>query len=383
MLTRRHHIRRTMLLGALICFVAGTASRAAEPIHIGAISTLTGPGASPDAARGAAAYLDSINAQGGVQGRRIVYVSEDDRANPQAAAAAAQRLLADNSVVALAGGSSVLECTVNAQAYAKARLVSIPGGAVDPLCFNSPYIAPVNAGPYLSLANALTFAQQHLRLEKLCVVSPTLPGMAEAFEAVLQKWAQHAKRSAPPMERFQIGDTLEPVVQRLQARACEAIIFTGPNVVEWVRYARPLLGVTRLIFLTPAYTTSTRLALGADGDGIYAMAEFEPWTSRSLQLNDWRYLMTANKVPLSSLSQGGYLAAQMLVKVLRSIPGPITRESVTRALRSMSAIPSSLAAEPFIVGPAERHNPNRSGLPMQIKDGGWRIAHHEWITFED
>lgn len=368
-----------MLLGILS--VSSSKTLAQEPIRLGAISTLTGPGASPDAARGAAVFLDAVNAQGGIQGRRLVYISEDDRSMPQAAATAAQRLIADSSIVALVGGSSVLECAVNHNAYAKARLMSIPGGGVDPMCFNSPNIAPVNAGPYVSLANALTFAQRDLKLQRICVVAPDLPDMVTAFESVLQEWSRRMKQPAPLMERFLIGDPIDPLLQRLRARNCDAIVFTAPEVVEWVRSARPVLKNAKHIFLTPAYTTQTLTALGAQGEGIYAMAEFEPWGSRSLPLNEWRYQMTANKVPLSSLSQGGYMAAQMLVKVLRSISGPITRDTVTKALRSMAPVPSNFTAEPFIFGPGDRHAPNRSALPMQFIEGSWRIAHHEWITF--
>ncbi|HSV36687.1 ABC transporter substrate-binding protein [Ramlibacter sp. WS9] len=380
--TRVRHVAHVAAIVLALACPAACAAKDAGTIKVGAISTLTGTGISTEAVRGAKAYFDALNAAGGIRGKRIVLVSEDDRAEPQSAAAAANRLVADKDIVAMVGGSSVLECAVNHKLYEEAGLMSLPGGGIDPLCFGSPNIAPVNAGPYVSLANGLTFARTVLRHERLCVVSPALPGMVEAFQQAIDQWAKTQRVPSPPMEIFQLGDPMEPVVKRVAARACQSLVFTGPNVVEWARSSRPLLPGVEQIFLTPAYTTVVTQALGASGEGIYAIAEFEPWTSRSLQLNDWRALMTANKVPLSSLSQGGYLAAQMFGKAVRGISGPITRETVAKALREMAPVSNALTASPFVVGPGRSHNPNNSGIPMQLKDGQWRVAHSKWISFE-
>jgi branched-chain amino acid transport system substrate-binding protein len=136
--------------------LAAAAAQAADGvIKVGAVSTLSGAGASPESVRGAQAYFDAVNANGGVRGRRIVLVSLDDRADPAAAQAAAAQLAADPDIVALGGGSSVLDCAVNHGRYAAAGLVLVPGGGIDPACFQAPGIVPVNAGPYVSMANAL------------------------------------------------------------------------------------------------------------------------------------------------------------------------------------------------------------------------------------
>lgn len=371
-----------VLPAALVSLGVVQAASAAEPsIKIGAVSTLTGAGASPEAVRGAQAYFDAVNAAGGVHGRRIVLVSLDDKADPATAQSAATQLVADNEIVALGGGSSVLDCAVNHVRYAEAGLMSLPGGGIDPACFQAPHIVPVNAGPYVSMANALSFARDVLQRRRLCVVSPVLPGMVEAFEAMLQQWARQRGEAVPTMERFAIEAPLAPVAEGLARRGCDAVVFTGPNVLPWWRAARQAMPTTvAQVFLTPAYTSEVASALGPAGDGLYAMAEFEPWTSRSLQLSDWRRLMVSSKVPLSSLSQGGYLAAQMLVRAMNSVKGPITRASVSQALRRMPPVPNALTAQPFQVGAAPGDKPNRSALPMVLQQGRWQVAHPNWIT---
>lgn len=110
------------------------------------------------------------------------------------------------------------------------------------------------------------------------------------------------------------------------------------------------------------------------------MSEFMPWSSRSLDLNDWRDVMKRGKVPLTSFSQGGYLSAQIFVSVLRGIRGEIGRESVAQAFREMKLFDSPLIGTPYSFGTAQRHNPNRAILPMVLRDGQWRIAHPDWIV---
>jgi branched-chain amino acid transport system substrate-binding protein len=363
---------------------AALAQGASDPIRVGTVSSLTGLGASSDAWRSAKAYFDAINAAGGIRGRRIEYVVEDDRMDPQAAQRAAQKLAADPGIVALAGGSSVLECAVNHGLYAQAGLMSIPGGGVDPLCFGTPNVAPVNAGPYTSTANALTFARKVLRRQDICVVAPALPGMAEAFQAVVAHWARRSGGAAPTVDLFRLEEPLPGVVQRVAQRGCKAVVFTGPEgpAIQWVQASRTALPGVDQVMLTSAYTAGALKALGAAGEGPYVMAEFEPWSSSSLQMSDWRGLMLARKIEPSSLSQGGYLAAQMLVKVMHGIDGPVTRASVTRALRAMEPVANAFAPDPFVVGAAQRHNPNRSALPLRLVDGRWRVAHPQWIRFE-
>lgn len=106
---------------------------------------------------------------------------------------------------------------------------------------------------------------------------------------------------------------------------------------------------------------------------LYSMAEFEPWSSRSPSLTDWRSVMQRGKVPLSSFSQGGYTAAQLFVRILRGMEGRITRARVTEALRSVKDMELSIGLE-------SAHNPNRATLPMKLEQGRWRIASPFWVV---
>lgn len=361
----------------------GARDAARGPILVGAVSSLTGPGASDASTQAARLYFDAVNAAGGIQGRRIEYSVIDDQMNPARAAQAARTFADDPRVVALAGGSSVLECGVNHARYAQAGLFNLPGGGVDPACFDSTHIAPVNAGPYVATARALAFAHGALRRERLCVVSPALPGMTEAFERAVREWAQRAGAAMPTLDLYRLEeDPLAPLVRRVAARGCQAIVYTGPGgpAIEWVLASRQAMPQVPVVMLTSAYTSQAAQALASAGDGLYAMAEFDPWSSGSLQIMGWRRLLIARQIEPSSLSQGGYIAAQALVHTLQGMRGPITRASVSEAMENMAPWHSGMMDQPFKVGAHARHQLNRSALPMKLEAGKWRIAHTRWIS---
>jgi branched-chain amino acid transport system substrate-binding protein len=354
-------------------------------INIGSISTLTGgPVGFSTTSLAAKAVFDSVNAAGGIQKRKIQYTIEDDQGNPDFAAKAAAKLVSDPKLVVMAGGASVLECSVNAKTYLSVGLISIPGLGLDNGCFTSEMIAPVNAGPNVQLDLALQFAAEQLKVDALCTMRLGFPtNLKQSFDAVIQNWNAKAKNKLLlDLGNIQYDDDPQTHFSKIKASNCKAIVFAGPYPFA-VRYAaegkKALGNELKFIFIGSAYTTQFAQMLGVLGDGMYAMSEFEPWSSRSGSLTNWRNLMAQNKIPLTSSSQGGYLSAQVVVKVLRSIEGEINRNSVRNAFQKMADIDSPMIGMPFSFGYSPVHHPNQAAVPVQLSDGVWRIAHHDWI----
>lgn len=376
------------LLAACAAATAQTAPTSQAPLRIGAISSITGPAPFPESAEAVRAYFDLVNAQGGVRGRKLQLVVEDDQGDPAIATRAARKLLDDVGVVAHVGSASIVDCKANAGFYESRGLVSIQGTGVEPECFGSAQIAPVNTGPYLSLRNALQFASEVLGAKRPCAMVLDLPGMRPAYQSVIESWARSSGRPLPMTIYFRGDEDLGLLQQQTQQQSdtarCDAIVHTGiePMVLAWAKARRKHAALRAIpqVFLTPAYTARVANELGADDDKIYCLAEFEPWSSRSGALTDWRLLMTSRRIPLSSFSQGGYTAAQLMVRVLRSIDGEITRASVAKALRALGSVELPMLGTPFRFGDSPRHNPNRATLPMLLRDGAWRIAHPFWIV---
>jgi len=99
-MTLRNFGRRTALLSGVAAVAAPAVLRAqtgagADPIKIATLTPLTGAGGSygPTMAKVAGAVVDEVNAAGGVIGRKVVLVSEDDQTNPDAGVRAARKLI--------------------------------------------------------------------------------------------------------------------------------------------------------------------------------------------------------------------------------------------------------------------------------------------------
>jgi branched-chain amino acid transport system substrate-binding protein len=356
-----------------------------EPIRVGAVSSLSGPFKFPEASAAARAVFDDVNARGGIGGRRIEYQVEDDGADPQTASQAARRLVDDAGVVANVGSASLVECAVNSRYYGQQDLLSIQGTGVDPTCFSSPNISPVNTGPYAGVAVSLFYAVEELGRERPCLFGNNVPGQPAKIREEVARWQRlTGERLELEVLSIQGDEDLTPYVLRARRAGCDVAVFTGvePQVIAWMK-AADAQGVDDVtwMFLTPAYTANVGRVLGEQDEGIYANSEFEPYIGGSSPaLREWRETMERHEVPLTSFAQGGYLAARIFVDVLEGIEGQIDRASVTAALRELTAYDTDFIGSPYAFGPGEAHNPNRSSKFVRLEGGRWRVVIDDWVS---
>ena len=97
---------------ALGCAALLGGLHAAEPIKIGEIEPLTGKEAAfgQSSHRGVQMALDEINARGGVLGRPLVIVAEDNQSKPGDSATIAKKLVSRDKVVAILSGGTSSAC---------------------------------------------------------------------------------------------------------------------------------------------------------------------------------------------------------------------------------------------------------------------------------
>jgi branched-chain amino acid transport system substrate-binding protein len=101
--------RRRLLAGATALAGAagltGLAVAQAGPIRIGTLTPLTGSGGpyGPVMVKAVKAVVDEVNAAGGVLGRKIELISEDDQTNPEAGVRAARKMIDVDKVSAILG----------------------------------------------------------------------------------------------------------------------------------------------------------------------------------------------------------------------------------------------------------------------------------------
>lgn len=101
--------RRDLLAGAAALAGSAAFPRLAlaqgAPIKIGTLTPLTGAGGpyGPVMVKAVRAVIDEVNAAGGVLGRKVELISEDDQTNPEAGVRAARKLIDVDKVSAILG----------------------------------------------------------------------------------------------------------------------------------------------------------------------------------------------------------------------------------------------------------------------------------------
>ncbi len=102
--TRRKVLKGAVALAATAALPKGAYAQG-EPIKIGILTPLTGAGGNdgPRMLKAMTAVFEEVNKQGGVLGRKIETVIEDDQTNPEAAVRAARKLIEVNKVPMILG----------------------------------------------------------------------------------------------------------------------------------------------------------------------------------------------------------------------------------------------------------------------------------------
>src|SRR5215813_3183806 len=93
---------------AIALWLAGATGQASAQVKVGAVLSITGPASflgDPEK-RTLEIYVDDINAKGGVNGQKLQLVAYDDGADANAARTFATRLVEEDKVVAMVGGTT-------------------------------------------------------------------------------------------------------------------------------------------------------------------------------------------------------------------------------------------------------------------------------------
>jgi len=185
-------MRKTLIalaLAALTFSCGGERNPSGQGIELGFYGALTGPQATfaLSGRNGARLAIDEINRTGGVLGKKLSLLSEDDRNEPAEAASAVSKLITQNHVVALIGenaSSRTLAAAPIAQSYNVPMVspsstnveVTKKGDYIFRVCFIDP-----SQGKALAL-----FARQNLKAGTAAILidskSDYSVGLAAAFE---------------------------------------------------------------------------------------------------------------------------------------------------------------------------------------------------------
>jgi branched-chain amino acid transport system substrate-binding protein len=357
---------------------AGTGEKATgEPIKIGAMATnipgvdftwitdMTG------------AYFDCVNDNGGINGRPIQYIAEEEQVDPQQISSLATKLVEQDKVLGIVGSTSLIECSVNRDYYAQQGYYLIIAGVAQD-CFTSPNFSAVNMGPYYS---SLGGAQAALRAGaegKMVVVSPNQPGFDLINSGVVEFAQENDMEGQSILEDVPINDPAG-LAQRLVAEAGNGggvvLDFTGPTVLPLLQAIEQQGLIDSVIWAssTPPNDPSLAAELSEAWNGKFLInAEFNVLDSGQPDqdhMNEVRE-QYASDVPSSSFAQMGYLAGRVATDALMGIEGDITKESVNEAFKNVKNFVSDIWCAPWYFDSTTGSNvSNNIDLTVAPEDG--------------
>lgn len=374
----------TVSANDMVCGLNNGQAASGEPIKVGGIYGKAAPGDFSSATNAAEAYFKCVNENGGIHGRPIKYLLENDQWNPELAAQAAAKLVTDEAVVAMVGNSSFIEMSVNARMYAENGIMAMASGCAVSECFESSNIVSTNQGPLSSSLGAAMYAVEELGATHISCIGMAIPSVGNWSCGAVQSYMESKGLSGSYV-------LLNPAAPDVNSSLLEAIVSGADSIlvnlpaglgIAFLNAAeeQDLADAYSWTSSTPLYDASVPKALGDYWSGkLFVSAELTTIDGLGPDNQNWLKVMEAYAsadAPRDTFAQSGYLSAKYFVKTMNDMdPTKVDdRSAVTEAIQAINGYQSDLMCGPYYVGQAERHMPNHAGIIVGIRDDAFHLV---------
>lgn len=366
---------------ALQCGAGNGKPATGAPIKVGGIYGNAAPGDFSSAAKAAGAYFKCVNANGGVQGRPIEYLTENDQWSPEIASQAAAKLVGDKGVVAMVGNGSFVEMSVNAPYYKKQNIMAMASACAVSECFESSNIVSTNEGPLPSSIGAAMYAVEKLGAKNVSCIGLAIPSVGNWSCGAVQDYMKSKGLEGSMVLLNPAAPDVNSGLLEAVASGADSILVNLPAglAIAFLNAAKEqdLGDKYSWTSSTPLYDVSVPKALGDYWSGkMYVNAELTELDGKGPDNQLWHKVMDAYgdaKDQRDTFSQSGFLSAKYFVQALSAMPPAKLddRAAVTEAIKAIKGYKSDLTCGPYYVGDADRHMPNHAGIMVVVKNGGF------------
>jgi ABC-type branched-subunit amino acid transport system substrate-binding protein len=320
-----------------------------DRIIIGQSAALTGPASllGVEMRDGAQAYFSQLNAQGGVNGRRIELITLDDGYEPERAAANTRKLIEENKVFALFGYVGTPTSLAAQPIFTEAKVpLFAPFTGADSLRepFNR-YMFHIRAS-YSEETERIVRHSVGLNLKRIAVFYQNdsygksgLNGVEKALErrGMIPVASATVERNATDVRR---------AVETIAAAKPDAVVMISAykSCAAFIKamQARVAQGDASVQYYNVSFVGSRALAeeLGEDAAGVVVSQVMPfPFDGVKSVVREYQAAMQRYnpKAPVSFTSLEGYIAAKVMTEGIRRAGPNLTREGLITALQNMEA----------------------------------------------
>ncbi len=318
---------------------------------------------------GVQAYFDQINAQGGVNGRRLELKTLDDGYEPDRAAANTRQLLEKDGAFALLGyiGTATSVAALQVSNPAKVPFVGAFTGSDALRSPTGRYVFNIRAS-YAEEAEKIVEQFTALNVSRIAVVYQN-DGFGKAVLTGVEK--AMAKRNLKLLGTATVErNTLNvgPSVKALAPLKPDMVIMALPY-----KAAAAMINATRAEGMAPQFYTvsfvgpmalAKELGTNGAGVGVTQVAPF-PWSINAPVVRD--YQKAIGKAEPSYVSLEAYIAAKVFVEGIKRAGRDLTREKLVGALESMRNYDAG--GYPVSFSPTDHNGSNFVELTVLRRDG--------------
>jgi len=351
-------------------------------ILIGSLQDLSGPlaGFGKQLRNGMTLRVDEVNAQGGVNGRKLKLIVEDDGYDPKRAVLAAQKLVNQDKIFIMLGSLGTAQNMAAMPVQFEKNVVNFA-----PLTAAREMYEPFHRLKY-SFA-ATYYDQMRLTLPKLvkekgakkvCTIYQdddfgleVMRGAEAGLKAIGMEFAEKTtyKRGATEFSSQ---------VARMKGAGCEMVVL-GTIIRETIG----TIGEARKTGFSPvfvgtsaAYTDLIHKLGGKAMDGLYAtMTVQNPYLDEASQpIRFWatKYKTAFGEDP-AVFSVYGYIVIDMFIAAAAKAGPNLTTDSFIKAMDNMTFPPDIFGGDVQTFTPTKRLGSDTSRL-SQIQDGKWKVV---------
>jgi branched-chain amino acid transport system substrate-binding protein len=271
-----------VVTGGLLGLACPPQALAGEPLIIGASAPLTGARAllGRNLRQGVGLALEEINGAGGVLGRQLQVVFEDDQGdNPNAAINSVNRLINVQKVPLMLGPHYAVAQMASQKTYCEAKVISITGASGVPVTAQGcQYVFRVRMNDILVGKALVAYVQDTLKLNKIAIHYMNDDFGKGGMERVVKALAELNLKPVA-MESHNPGDKdFTAQLSKIKQAGAEAMIMWSHDTESAlvVRQARQLDPHLRILGTTSLSEPSFLKLAGEASEGLISANDFVP-----------------------------------------------------------------------------------------------------------
>jgi len=379
-------MNKLVLWTPLAACLAAAPALAQDAYVIGVSAAMTGPAASTYApvVEAMKAYLEHVNSKGGINGKPVRVVVQDNQAEPSKAAADAKKLLSQDKVILLINTS--LSSTY-APMVAEAKRANVPLYYAGSVCPKDTY-PPADAMQFCSTAfGANLDSQAALAFVKHTAKEPVRLGLAAMAIPIARAEIEYAEGLSRTLGMTPVDKQFTPPPTPDYTPFATKLKDANPNWVyswsPWVSQVRTFEALRRLgwsgRYITWAHLNAEDdLARVKDGE-LYVIgtnALFQDEVPMQAEIRAVTHLANL-KYPVTYLTEG-FIAGMVVEAALKHTPWPATPAKVLAAMNNLKVDLKGLRG-----GPLEWTKDNHFRTKQYYRVWHWDPARQQVARVQD